>query len=101
MRYLIRGSFSILALFLVLLSTGCGDDGTGVGGGVVLPPVVSLDAAQGFISVDTDLDLAVPSFRVRVTGNDGDADLRSLRIEENGVNVAGAAVDHYGFSHGE
>ena len=92
MRSLIRFSFPLLALFVLVFSSGCGDDTPG-GGGVTLPPIVTLDIGDDFVSGDQDLDLTTPSFRIRVTGNDGDAPLRSLAITENGVNIPASRLN--------
>ena len=88
MRNLFRFSLPLLAAFAVLFYSGCTDDtGGGIGGGVVLGPVISLDQAAGFVSDDTDIDINMSTFSVRVTGNDGDADLRSLLVQESGATV--------------
>ena len=98
MHNLLRYSLPLLATFAVLFYSGCADDtGGGIGGGVVLGPVISLDGAAGFVSADTDLDINMSTFSVRVTGNDGDADLRSLLIQESGADVPNSRLTISGF----
>ncbi|NJC26090.1 hypothetical protein [Neolewinella antarctica] len=86
MRRLSQLSYSLLAIFVVLFSTGCDPDSGGTND-VVLEPALRLNTGSGIISGDQDLDLATPSFIVNITGNEGTAQLNSLRIEENGLAI--------------
>ncbi len=85
MRFITRFSLLLLAAFVVLFSAGCDPDTPGGGGGVTLPPLVTLNSGTGLVSFNQDLPLSSPSFIVSVSGEDGDAPLRNLTIQENGT----------------
>lgn len=76
----------ISLVFLVIFSTGCGEDGP-IGGNTNLPPTISLASDAGFISFDQSVSLALPTFSVRVNMDDGDNPLSSLAITQNGVTI--------------
>lgn len=71
--------------FIVIFSTGCGEDTPGGGGTVTLPPTISLSSDAGFISFDQAVPLALPTFSVRLVLDDGDNPLNSLSIQQDGV----------------
>lgn len=87
MRLFSRLAVVISAAFIVIFSTGCGEDTPGLPGGVTLPPVVTLNSGTGLVSFNQELPLSSPTFTVSVSGEDGDASLRDLTIQENGVNI--------------
>ena len=92
MRNLLQFSVVLAALFLVLFSSGCGEDTPG-GGGVTLGPVLNLNAGPGLVSGNQDLDLLNSTFTVNITGQDGDAPLRDLAILENGTTIPAARLN--------
>lgn len=87
MRLFSRFAVLLSAAFIVMFSAGCDPDtpGGGIGGGVTLPPVVTLNSGAGLVSFNQELSLSSPAFTVSVSGQDGDALLRDLRILENGT----------------
>ncbi|MEM9528730.1 MAG: hypothetical protein AAGA31_19100 [Bacteroidota bacterium] len=87
MRFIYRLAVLLSTAFIVLFSTGCGEDTPGTPGGVTLPPVISLNTGSDFITFNQDLPLNTPNFSVSISGNDGDAPLRDLAILENGLNI--------------
>jgi len=89
MRLFSRLAVLFSAAFIVMFSAGCDPDnpGGGVGGGVTLPPVVTLNSGTGLVSFNQELPLSSPSFIVNISGQDGDAELANLRITENGTNI--------------
>jgi len=87
MRIFSKITLLITAAFAVFLFSGCDPDTPGLPGGVTLPPVVSLNSGAGLVSFNQDLPLATPTFTVVVNGQDGDAPLRDLAIQEGGVNI--------------
>jgi hypothetical protein len=86
MRLFSRFAVLLSAAFIVMFSAGCDPDtpGGGVGGGVTLPPVVTLNSGAGLVSFNQEQSLSSPIFTVNVSGQDGDAELKDLRILENG-----------------
>lgn len=84
MRIFSRLAVVLSALTFVLFTTGCGTDTPG-GGGVTLPPVVTLNSGTDLISFNQERSLTNPTFVVSVSGEDGDAPLRDLAILENGT----------------
>ena len=95
MRNLLHFSVALAALFLVLFSSGCGEDVPGPGGGgVTLGPVLNLNASPGLVSGDQDLDLLNTTFTVNITGQDGDAPLRDLAILENGTTIPAGRLNY-------
>jgi len=87
MRSLFRLAVIFAAFFIIVFSAGCGTDTPGLPGGVTIPPVVILNSGAGFVSFNQDQSLNTPMITVSVSGQDGDALLRDLRIQENGVNI--------------
>ena len=88
MRLLLRFAVLLTAAGVLFFSSGCGTDTPGLpGGGVTLPPVVTLNSSAGIVSFNQDLPLSSPSFIVNISGADGDAPLKDLAIRENGVLV--------------
>lgn len=87
MRIFSRITLLITVAFVVFLSSGCDPDTPGLPGGVTLPPIVSLNSGAGLVSFNQELALGTPSFIVSVSGQDGDALLRDLVIQEAGVNI--------------
>ncbi len=87
MRLFSRLAVVLSAAFIVIFSAGCDPDTPGTPGGVTLPPVVMLNSGAGLVSFNQELSLSTPSFIVSVSGEDGDATLRDLTIQENGVNI--------------
>lgn len=87
MSILFRIAVIFTAFYLVVFSAGCGTDTPGLPGGVTLPPVVTLNNGVGLVSFNQDQPLNSPTITVSVSGQDGDAALRDLRIQENGVNI--------------
>lgn len=73
-----------VGLYLLVFSTGCPDDGTG--GGTSLPPELLIESGAGLISTNTDLPFG-QAFTVRVRLDDGDAQLASLAVTKDGINV--------------
>lgn len=73
-------------LTIVLFSTACETDGTIDPGGNPLGPEIRLLSDVGFISSNSQVSPG-ETFSVRVNGVAGDADLRTLRITENGTNI--------------
>lgn len=84
MRLLTRISFFVMASALLVFSSGCGEETPG-GGGVTLNPTIRLNSGPDLVSFNQELPLSSPSFRVSITGDDGDAPLRTLTIEEDGL----------------
>ena len=84
MRLLTRISLLGLAAFLILFSAGCGDDGPGLPGGVILDPTITLNTGPGLTAFNTDV-AADSIIVVNVTVDDGDNPLRDLAIRENGT----------------
>ena len=93
MRILLQFGIALATLFLLLLSSGCGDDTPG-GGGITLGPVLNLNAGPGLVSGDQDLDLLNNTFIVNITGQDGDATLRDLAILENGTTIPASRLNY-------
>lgn len=71
----------LLTSLLSFLLVSCTDDGS-----ITQGPRVSLGTGLNVISSDASVD-AGKSFSVNITGVKGDADLRTLTIQEAGVNV--------------
>lgn len=86
MRILFRSAISLTVFAILFFASGCGEDTPG-GGGVTLNPVVTLNSGAGLVSFNQDIDLNAPSFIVSVSGQDGDAPLRDLVIERDGLRV--------------
>lgn len=84
MRIFSRIAVVLSALAVVLFSAGCDPETPGGGGGVTLPPIVTLNSGTDLISFNQERSLSNPSFVVSVSGEDGDASLRDLAITENG-----------------
>ena len=76
-----------------MFSAGCDPDTPGTPGGVTLPPVVTLNSGAGLVSFNQELPLSSPSFIVNISGQDGDAELANLRIQENGVLIPFGQLD--------
>jgi len=88
MRF-IRPTFSRL-LVLALLALGafaCTDNGTGGGTTAPLDPFVSFLNESGAITSDASVGPG-ETFRVKLNLQRGDADLQSVRIQQDGSNVA-------------
>jgi hypothetical protein len=81
MRSLFRLAVIFAAFSIIVFSAGCGTDTPGLPGGVTLPPVVTLNSGAGFVSFNQDQPLNTPMITVSVSGQDGDALLRDLRIQ--------------------
>ncbi|MTB52882.1 hypothetical protein [Lewinella sp. W8] len=86
MRLLTRISLVVMAFALVIFSSGCEEDTPG-GGGVTLPPTITLNSGPDLVSFNQELPLSNPSFRVSISGEDGDAPLRDLVIQEDGLTI--------------
>ncbi|WP_026231904.1 hypothetical protein [Neolewinella persica] len=86
MRILTRLAVLMSAAAIVLFSAGCDPDTPG-GGGVTLPPVITLNSGTDVISFNQERDLSNPTFNVNISGEDGDAPLRDLAILENGLTI--------------
>jgi hypothetical protein len=88
MKMFYRISVLLSVAFLVLFSAGCDPDTPGGGGGgVTLPPEITLNSGTGTISFNQELPLNTASFIVNVSGNDGDALLGNMVIQENGITI--------------
>lgn len=85
MRIFSRLAVVLSAFAVVLFSAGCDPETPGGGGGVTLPPVVTLNSGADLISFNQERSLSNPSFVVSVSGEDGDAPLRDLAVLENGT----------------
>jgi len=93
MQLFSRFTVVIAAAFIVMFAASCGEDTPGTPGGVTLPPVVTLNSGTGLVSFNQELPLSTPSFIVSVSGEDGDATLRDLTIQENGVNIPASQLN--------
>ena len=103
MRILTQACFVCLTLFTLIFASSCGDEGS-LPGGVTLGPTIQLDGGtdpatgNSFLSFNQDYDPANGAFRVSITVNDGDANLRSLTILENGTNLPTGRIDFDDFT---
>jgi hypothetical protein len=92
MRILTRLALLMSAVAIVLFSAGCDSDTPG-GGGVTLPPVVTLNSGTDLISFNQERALFNPAFIVSISGEDGDAALRDLSFLENGLSIPADQLD--------
>jgi hypothetical protein len=86
MRFLTRISLVVMAFAMVIFSSGCEEETPG-GGGVTLPPTIRLNSGPDLVSFNQELPLSNPSFRVSISGEDGDAPLRDLVLQEDGLTI--------------
>lgn len=93
MRILTRLALLMSAAAIVLFSASCDPDTPGGGGGVTLPPVITLNSGTGLVSFNQERELSNPTFTVSISGEDGDAPLRDLAILENGITVPPAQLN--------
>lgn len=71
----------------LLLTTSCTEDGTtDPGGGTAIPPLASLAAEAGFVSANAEVESG-SVFSVKLRLQTGSSDLKSVRIQENNVNL--------------
>ena len=84
--------FLFLALAVSFMSS-CEEDGTGggVGGGVTLPPVISLQSGTDVITGPTTVD-AGATFMVNVVATKSDFDLTTFTVLEDGIAIEASRV---------
>ncbi|MEL7162545.1 MAG: hypothetical protein AAFN92_17440, partial [Bacteroidota bacterium] len=92
MRTLYRFSALAVTAFVLFLSFGCGEDSP-ILPGSSLPPTLTLNAGTGLVSESQELPLNTPSFIINLTGADGDAPLRDLLIQENGLTIPASQLN--------
>ncbi|MEO1514479.1 MAG: hypothetical protein AAFV95_05680 [Bacteroidota bacterium] len=87
-----------LSLLSILFITSCGEDDAPGGGGVAIPPSISLLAEAGYISADANAGLT-DTLRFRIKADRGDADLNAITVLEDGAALPGGANGRLIFPH--
>ncbi len=86
--------FVVLILAISFWSS-CGDEGTGGGGGLTLPPVVELQDGIDLVTIATTVQSG-EVFNVRIIADKGDNDMTTFVVLEDGVEIDANRLNYNG-----